>query len=152
MTRAKKRQILVDHYLDFYSVAIAMLKDEADAQDAVQEALVRTLVKHGVKDVHNYCMRTVKNLCVDTLRRKNRMHKVDEMMIVSNTEYDELLKAVERGKSVLSEEGRALLELHYEEGYTLAEVSAIMQIPLSSMKRMLAQAKNELRKILEDEL
>lgn len=152
MIRAKKRQILVDHYLDFYSVAIAMLKDEADAQDAVQEALVRTLVKHGVKDVHNYCMRTVKNLCVDTLRRKNRMHKVDEMMIVSNTEYDELLKAVERGKSVLSEEGRALLELHYEEGYTLAEVSAIMQIPLSSMKRMLAQAKNELRKILEDEL
>lgn len=152
MTRAKRRQILVDHYLDFYSVAVAMLKDEDDAKDVVQEAIVRTLVKVHVKDVFRYCMKSVRNLSVDVLRRKNRMHCLDGMVLVADIDMEEMRRVVNEKKDQLSEVGRALLELHYEEGYTLAEVAAMMQMSLSTMKRILADAKNELKQMLEEEL
>ena len=61
-------------------------------------------------------------------------------------------RVVNEKKDQLSEVGRALLELHYEEGYTLAEVAAMMQMSLSTMKRILADAKNELKQMLEEEL
>ena len=38
MKRDEKQHILVEHYLDFYSRAMAILDDEDDAKDAVQEA------------------------------------------------------------------------------------------------------------------
>ena len=33
MKRAEKRQLLVDHYLDFYNVAMAILRDDDDARE-----------------------------------------------------------------------------------------------------------------------
>ena len=45
MNRAEIRQQLVDHYLDYYALAVAMLEDDDDARDTVQEALARTLAK-----------------------------------------------------------------------------------------------------------
>ena len=39
------RQELVDHYLDFFSVAMAIVQNEDDARDVVQEALTRPLTR-----------------------------------------------------------------------------------------------------------
>lgn len=47
MKTARKRHILEEHYLDFYSRAVDILNDEDDAKDAVQEAVVKTLVRVG---------------------------------------------------------------------------------------------------------
>ena len=63
MKRAEKRQLLVDHYLDYYSVAMAILKDDDDAREAVQEGLVKTMMQRHVKDVNGYCVSVVKNNC-----------------------------------------------------------------------------------------
>ncbi|MBP3762663.1 MAG: sigma-70 family RNA polymerase sigma factor [Bacteroidales bacterium] len=149
MKRAQKRQILVDHYLDFYSVAVAMLKDDDDAKDAVQEALVRTLVRAGVDDPLRYCMRTVRHLCIDTLRRKKRLHSLDGMELVADVEQEELLDILREKKKNLSRTERALLELHYEEGFTLAEMAAITGMSLSNMKRVIAVAKTKMKEEIE---
>ena len=50
MKREAKRHVLVDHYLEFYNRAVAILNDEDDAKDAVQDALVKTLLAIGVRD------------------------------------------------------------------------------------------------------
>lgn len=80
------------------------------------------------------------------------MHCLDGMVLVADMDMEEMRRVVNEKKDQLSEVGRALLELHYEEGYTLAEVAAMMQMSLSTMKRLLADAKNELKQMLEEEL
>ncbi len=152
MKRADKRQLLVDHYLDFYSVAMAILKDEQDAKDVVQEALVRTLTKLGVKDVLGFCIRVVKHLSIDMLRHKKRLTEVEPMMLVTDYEHEKLLRVVAEKKEELSELAKAVLELHFEEGYSLSEVAAMLQLNVPKLKRLLADAKQELRKKLEDEI
>ncbi len=149
MKRAQKRQLLVDHYLDFYSTAVAMLKDDDDAKDAVQEALVRTLTRSGVDDPCHYCMRTLKHLCIDTLRRKQRLQRIDDIELLANLDSDELLDIVREKKEKLPAMERALLDLHYEEGYTLPEVAAIAGLSLASLKRLMADIRNRLKNEIE---
>lgn len=152
MKRADKRQLLVDHYLDFYSVAMAIVRDEQDAKDAVQEALVRTMTKSGVEDVCGYCVRTVKNLCLNMLKHQHRMTEVDEMMLVTDVDHDRLVRIVAEKKEELSELARAVLELHYEEGYTLSEMAGMMGINVPKLKRILADARYDLKKKLVNEI
>ncbi len=141
--------MLVDHYLDFYSVAMAILKDEDDAREAVQEALVKTMLQLGVRDVCSYCARVVKNNSLAILKRKCRQVSLDEMMLV--TDY-ELLRIVAEKKEELSDIAKALVELHDEDGYTLSEVAGMMQMSVSTVKRILANAHCELRRKILSEI
>lgn len=152
MRRADKRQLLVDHYLDFYSVAMAMLKDEDDAKEVVQEALTRTLLKRRLKDPCGYCVRIIRHLSLDMLHHRSRLMQVDEMMLVSDYEHEELLRAVSEKKEELPVVAQTVLELHYEEDYTLSEVAGMLQMSVSTVKRILSDAQYSLRKKLEEEI
>lgn len=149
MKRAEKKQALVDHYIDFYAAALAMLKDEDDAKDAVQDALVNTLVSHGVREPYNYCMQAVRNRCVDTLRRRSLLGQLEETSAVVDPDREELLRLLKKQKEELSPTARTIVELHYEEGHSLPKVASELGLSLSSVKRTLAETKNELRKKLE---
>ena len=152
MKRAEKRQLLVDHYLDFYSVAMAILKDDDDAREAVQEALVKTMLQRRVKDVCSYCVSVVKNESIAMIKRRRRQVGVDELMLVTDYEHDALLRLVVEKKEELSELARAVVELHDEDGYTLSEVAGMIQMSVSTVKRILANAHYELRKKIEAEI
>ena len=149
MKRAEKRQLLVDHYLDFYSVAMAILKDDDDAREAVQEALVKTMLQLRVKDVCSYCVSVVKNECLAMIKRRQRRVNMDELMLVTDYEHESLLRIVAEKKEELSEVAKAVVELHDEDGYTLSEVAGMMQMSVSTVKRILSNAHFELRKKIE---
>lgn len=152
MKRAEKRHQLVEHYLDFYSTAMAMLKDCDDAQDAVQEAIVRTLVRRHIENPTAYCMQTVKHLCIDILRHRGRLHSFDEMAYIVEVQQDDLILLLQQKKKELSRVERAILELHYEEGYTIPEVAAMLGLSPATLKRVMAAAKDKLKKQIEPEL
>ena len=144
--------MLVDHYLDFFSVAMSILKEEDDAREAVQEALVKTMVQLGVRDVCSYCMSVVKNNSLAILKRRRRQVSLDEMMLVTDYEHEELLRIVAEKKEELSDIAKALVELHDEDGYTLSEVAARMQMSVSTVKRILANSHCELRRKILSEI
>ena len=146
------RQELVDHYLDFFSVAMAIVQNEDDARDVVQEALTRPLTRLYVKDPVSYCVRVVKNMSLSVVQRRNRRVDLDEMMLVTDYEHERLLQLVAEKREELSEVAKAIVELHDEDGYTLSEVAGMMQMSPSTVKRILANAHYELRKKIEREL
>lgn len=152
MTRADKRQQLVDHYLDFYRYALAMVRDEQDACDVVQEALVKTLVRPALKDPVGYCKVTVKTLSIKMVARRRRFVPVEEEMARDDSERDALIRIVAEKKAELPEMARAVLELHYEEGLTLPEVAKMTGLNLSKLKRILADAKEEMIEKLKYEI
>lgn len=152
MGRSDIRRQLEERYLDFFSVAMSILKDEDEARDAVQEALTRTMTKLLVREPCNFCMRTLKHLCIDTLRHRKRLVGIEETMLSTDPEHEELLELVRRKKEELSEMARIVLELHDEDGHTLVEVAGMLKVSPSTVKRIVHGARNEMRKKLEGEM
>lgn len=149
MKRAEKKHVLVDRYLDFYTTALAILKDDEDAKDAVQDALVNTLVKTGVKDPFGYCMQAVRNRCIDMIRHRGKFSQLNDNTITVDPEREALLRMVAEMKSRLPFLAKNIVELHYEEDYTIPEVASKLGISVSKVKRILAETKTELRIKLE---
>lgn len=152
MGRSDIRRQLQEHYLDFFSVAMAMLRDEQDARDAVQESLTRTMMRLRLKDPCSFCMRTLKHLCLDMLHHRNRMVSIEDDMLTVDPEREELLRIVREKKEELSEMARMVLELHDEEDYTMSEIAGMLHVSPSTVKRILHDAREEMRRKLMNEI
>ena len=142
MKKAEKKQILVDHYLDLFGNAMNLLGDVEDAKDAVQEALVVTMVKGGVEDPYKYCQWVLKNKCIDMLRYRKKVTQLETTNLATDPEKEELLQLVADKKTELKPEERKILEMHYEDGMKLSMVA-------KEMKRILIVAKDNLKRKIE---
>ena len=152
MKRTEKRQVLVDHYFDFYLIAVAILKDDDDAKDAVQDAVVATMVKSGVKDPFSYCCQVLRNKCIDMMRHRNRLSKIDENILIVDPEREEMLKALAKLKKELPFLSRTVIEMHYEDAYTVESIAEKVGISVAKTKRIISKTKQFLRKKMEEEL
>ena len=144
MKSARKRHILEEHYLDFYSRAVAILNDEDDAKDAVQEAVVKTLVRVGVRDTVAYCFRATEHECINTLRRKSRLTSYDEYTEVSDHNEEALKHQLHDCRRLLLPMERRVLELRRDHGYTIAETAAKVSLSAATVKRLLANAERKI--------
>lgn len=151
MKTAHKRHILEEHYLDFYSRAVSILDDEDDAKDAVQEAVVKTLVRVGLRDVVGYCFRTTENECINIMRRRRRLMRLDasEEPAAEDRRLDNELK---ESRSLLLPLERKVLDLRHDHGYTIEETSRLTGVSPSSVKRLQASAEKKLKYIMTHEI
>ena len=153
MTNGEKRRLLEENYLDFFSLAMAMLRNKQDALDAVQEALVRVLTTNRIRDnVVRYTYQTVRNCAIDIIRHRRMFLPVDADLPDTNAEHEERLKQVARLRDELPEALKSLVELHDEEGYSLAELSVLTEIPVSTIRRRLNEAHKILEKRITEEI
>lgn len=154
MKNAEKRQILVDNYVGFFSLAMAILRDEQEARDAVQEALVKVLSGHSLikRDVLSYTYQTVRHCAFDILRHRQRFVPLHEDMADVSATHVERLRLVARIRDELPETLRSLVELHDEEGYTLSELAALTGLSLATVRRRLDEAHVFLKRRIENEI
>ncbi len=156
MNRAETRQQLVDHYLDYYTLAKAMLDDDDDARDAVQEALARTMATPLLHKPVAYCLQTVRRVAVDMMRYKKRTKPADEWELpedgTGEESYAMLLERVGQLRDGLPAATRALLRLRYEKGYSYAELEKLTGLSAITIRRRLKEAKQTLKQKLEEEI
>jgi RNA polymerase sigma factor (sigma-70 family) len=143
MKSARKRHILEEHYLDFYSRAVSILDDEDDAKDAVQEAVVKTLVSIGVRDMVAYCFRATEHECINILRRRQRLMKLDEDIMESPSDR-ERLRELRECRDLLLPMERRVFELRRDHGYTNVETAGRTGVSVATVKRLLASAEKKL--------
>lgn len=152
MKRAQKQHILEEHYLDFYSQAVAILDDEDDAKDAVQDAVVKTLVRIGVQNPVAYCRRATQNECFNILRRRRKIIKLDELMTLTSYNEDRIVQIVNESKEKLEPLERLLIEFHHEDNYTIPQLASIIGVSPTTIKRLLAGANQKMKKTLRDNI
>lgn len=143
MKSARKRHILEEHYLDFYSRAVSILDDEDDAKDAVQEAVVKTLVSVGVRDMVAYCFRATEHECINILRHRQRLMKLDEDIMESPSDR-ERLRELRECRDLLLPMERRVFELRRDHGYTNVETAGRTGVSVATVKRLLASAEKKL--------
>lgn len=155
---AKAFEELVDRWQKrLWRHARVVIGDEDAAWDAVQEtwgAIVKGIAKlQDAGAFPTWAYRILTSKCSDIIRRKQRQRRVDENLVAeaSRPEIprpDEAHDALRAAISKLPEEQRALLSLHYAEGYTMNEIAEIMGVAQGTVKAKLFHARDHLRRLM----
>lgn len=152
MKSAEKRRLMEEHYLDFFSYAMAMLRNSDDAKDAVQEAIVKVLTTRNVDDVMRYTYRTLRNEAVNIMRQHRRFARLNDNIPDAESSHEASLRAVAELRDELPEALKSLVELHDEEDYTVAELAVLTGLSTATLRRRLAEAHELLKKRIEEEI
>lgn len=131
-------------------IAYSIVRNEHDAQDAVQQALLAVWARRECVEFERlkpYLTRAVMNACRDIQRARQKAIPMKEMPEMSYQPPDGVLAdAVER----LPEELRLPLLLHYMEGYKLAEIAGALGQSLPQVTSRLFRARKRLKRMLEE--
>ena len=143
------------------AVARRLLGSRADAEDAVQRALLQTY--RGARSyeprwaVSTWLYRILTNVCVDELRRRGvrAAHAETAAAERAASAFEAPGDAgrridVERALGKVPREARVLLALHYVNGLGNAELARIRGISINTVKSQLARGKSILRAALAE--
>lgn len=131
-----------------YRIAVAYLASSADAEDAMQDALLRAWHRRDTLREQAYfgtwLNRILINECKTKLSRRKRQSVLPELPALSTQAPDEQAMDLRRALFALPDKYRVPLMLHVLEGYTLTETAALMGIPLGTVKTRVSRAKQKL--------
>lgn len=144
-----------------YRMSYYMLQNEQDAQDILQETLIRYMQKAPIfksrEHEKAWVLRVANNLCKDMLRfqKKNRylslceIKEIDDSINV-NVCFDILEEGQSRTKLLthifsLNEKYKQVIFLHYYEDYSVKEVASILGISEAAVKKRLERGRSELK-------
>ena len=139
-----------------YRTARAMLRQEADQQDAVQEAIAKAWAKRAaLRDgslFSTWLTRILINECREIMRKQKRIILIGEWRedALQTPEAPDL-SDVDAALDALPEKLRLPTVLHYMEGFKLNEIAGILRIPLGTVKARLHDARKALKIELEEQ-
>ena len=139
----------VEKYGDMlYRICLIMLKNSADAEDAVQETFIKLVQKAPKFDSEGHekawLITVATNKCRDMLRYKTR-HKTESEEILQNYFIEKYDSGILEALSELSEKYRIILVLYYVEDYKIDEISKISGLSVSAVKMRLSRGRKLLK-------
>ena len=153
---------LVDRHLGpIVTLARRMLKDEVEAEDIAQEALLRLwrsgetldLGPHGLRP---WLRRVTSNLCLDRIRQARRtvvsgeVPEIEEAPTqMASLEEQDLARRVGEAMAALPERQRRALTRVHHEGLSPAAVGEVLGVSDEAVESLLARARRALRVSLE---
>lgn len=147
------RRIFDEYGEMLYKICIVMLKNTYDAEDAVQDILIKYMVKKPAFDTTEYekawLIRVTMNLCKDRLRFKMKHPQINiESLNTTYSDQSEERKVLEVLMNLPIKYKEVLL-LYYFEEYKCNEMSGILKISEAAVKKRLERGRNLLKKELE---
>jgi len=159
-------KIIEPHLGALYRAAYRLHRNRIDSEDLVQDVCVRAFDKFdqliAADAPRAWLLRVQYNLFVDTARRNARlpMESLDAEERSANVELaagagpvaeavaEQLTDRLACAWHSLTKDQQALLSLRTE-GYTLAEIAEIADVPMSALKARLHRARVRLGKLLD---
>jgi RNA polymerase sigma-70 factor (ECF subfamily) len=159
---------LVDQYAGaLYRVAFSVLRNQADAEDAVQEAFVRVLRHRDtlgeVRDHRVWLIRIVWNIVLDRKRRAKTRPETDDVADLARVLPMKGLSAEEHAAAAqhhahvlacvdqLPAKERQVMMLSAFEELSSVEIAAVLEISESSVRSRLFRARNLMAGLLDHE-
>jgi len=163
-------ELVIMYQSKVINIAYGILCDSEDAADAAQEVFIKVYRSIGnfkeQSSLSTWIYRITVNVCTDILRKNGKHSKVlsinsayseegqdfdikDESQTPEEaTETKETQLEVRRAISTLKDEYRAVLTLYDIEGLSYDRISAVLQIPVGTVKSRLNRARFALKKEL----
>jgi RNA polymerase sigma-70 factor (ECF subfamily) len=141
-----------------YRIALNMLKSVQEAEDTLQDAMVKLWNKREQLDnyhsVEALAVTITKNLCLDKLKSKKHKNQLDvqEMELDSGfdnpykkTELQDSLKVMYRAFQSLPEQQRLLISLRDVEGFSYEEMAEQTGLEVNNIRVGLSRARKKAR-------
>ena len=130
-----------------YRVCRAMLKNDADCGDAMQNAAFSAW-----RRLEAWLMRMVVNACRDILRQRKRRREAP-LDTVENHGREDIHRDMDLQTALeaLPEKYRLCVALHHLDGYTVPEIARMLRLPQTTVKARIRIGIEKMRKMLEVE-
>lgn len=136
-----------------YRLSLSHLGVVEDAEDAVHDVFEKYInTSPEFRDSEHekaWFVRVTVNRCHDLLRKRSKRNheSLEAAYDIAHEDSDE--PEVFRLVHTLPEKYRAVIVLHYLEGYSVEETARLLKITVSAVKMRLARGREKLRQILE---
>jgi RNA polymerase sigma-70 factor (ECF subfamily) len=139
-----------------------LLRDEADASDALQETLVA--VARFIRRLDDpshfgaWARRILAHKCADSIRHRQRQrrladnvadHQVIIIAVESIVSVDDDSTSIRMALDQLPIDSRALLVMRYGRDMSTSQMASVLSVREGTVKSRLHQARHELKSILE---
>jgi len=150
MTHEQLNADIAKYHGMVFRLAFSCIGNRFDAEDVVQEVFIRLYRQNKMfsNDDHKkaFLIRVAVNICKDMQKSAwfKRRAPLDES-IPSHDNINENESVLEEYIKELKPNYRAVVFLHYYEGYTTAEIAKMLRIPESTVTTRLSRARNQLK-------
>ena len=148
-----------------YSICLRVLKNETDAADAMQNALIKIYVHigkySGKSSFSTWVYAVARNTALDFARSKKKEVSIEELLYLpdmqegqSSTERraedNEQRRVLAAMINALPQEQRLCILLKDIDGYAIEEIAEIVKAPVGTVKSRLHRAREKLRMLLKE--
>lgn len=141
----------------------SIIRDKQLAEDITQEVFISVYNKLYTFDSRykfsNWILRIAKNRCIDYVRKYKKMNEasIDEVVNITSREvspeetivFKETKHIIEKYVSGLNELDKQIILLRYSQKSTFSDISKILEISESSVKRRYYKVKDQFKKYME---
>lgn len=152
-------ELIIPQKNKLYKTGIAILKNDSDTCDAIQETLISAYKNfeslENVEYFGTWITRILINKCYDILRKNKKISYINkELEVDSDTSYYDMYKSesqVERVLNLIDSDLKLVAVLYYYDEYSVKEISELLNIPEGTVKSRLSRARNKMYDILKEE-
>lgn len=150
---------------DLYSLALSILDDSNEADDATQESFLAALHAldsfHGASSLKTWLFSITVNICRTRLqkqRRRERLRKIlgGILQAAHPPSVEESTIELESGEALwrlihqMDEKHRIPIVLRYYHDLSIAEIASILQVPEGTVHSRLNTARRQLHNVLKE--
>ncbi|MCH2082454.1 MAG: RNA polymerase sigma factor [Saprospiraceae bacterium] len=141
-----------------YRFTLGIIKDAAEAQDVVQEVLIKVWNKRDeldhINNIEAWCMRLTKNLAIDKLRSKHRRTEdiettyslsSNESTPFEQTAVKDSVSKIKNMIADLPQKQKEVILLRDIEGFSYQEISDTLNMSLAQVKTNLFRARQRIK-------
>lgn len=143
--------LMEEHKQTLYKIAVGMLKNDADAADAIQDTVLSCYENlRGLREpkyFKTWLTRILINNCNRIRKERGKMVPIEEHPELEGAQTDtsgrEFLKLLNK----LEEQYRIVLLLYYVEGFSIREIGAILEMNENTVKTRLSRGRSSFKKL-----
>lgn len=147
-------QLMFHYKVDLFKTAIAFLKNEEDAIEAIQEVTYRSYKNlSSIREpayFKTWLIRIMINYCNDELAKRKNIILNNELLEKKEVIDDDISLQLEEAMVHLDDRSREILTLKYFHGLKIKEIAKTFECPEGTIKTRLYKALRRLREILDE--
>ena len=140
------------HMKDMYRTAIAILMNEEDAADALQDTILTCFEKlYTLKKAEyfkTWMTRILINPCYDIIRANPIRGNIE--FYEEPSKCDEYNLELKEAYASVEERYRLPMELYYSQGFKVREIAEMLSLPQSTVKTWLSRGRKQLEAYYRD--
>ena len=153
MNKEELSKLILENQKEMYVLAYSIPKNQADAQDAVSECIVRAFENRTSlrkrTSARSWLMKILINVSRSAITKRQKV-----VLFADPEQYEQEPETAEDHLwSVileLTENVGVVMVLYYYEGFSVREISTLLDIPEGTTKTRLSSGRKQLAKWIED--